>query len=75
MSSMDWSGCELVEVLPGKVSGAPLIKGTRVPVDQVIESLDDGETVEEVAYNFDLEPADILHLLKFRDSHRALARQ
>jgi uncharacterized protein (DUF433 family) len=72
---MDWSGCELVEALPGKVSGAPLIKGTRVPADQVIESLDGGETVEEVAYNYDLKAADILQLLKFRDSHSALARQ
>jgi uncharacterized protein (DUF433 family) len=72
---MDWSDCEIVEVLPGKVSGVPLIKGTRVPVDQVMESLDDGETVEEVAYNFDLESADVLHLLEFRDSHRALTRQ
>jgi uncharacterized protein (DUF433 family) len=72
---MDWPGCDLVEVLPGKVSGAPLIRGTRVPADQVIESVDDGETVEEVAYNYDLKAADVLLLLKFRDSHRALTRQ
>lgn len=67
---MDWSGCELVEVVPGKVSGAPLIRGTRVPADQVIESLDDGETVEEIAYNYDLNAADILRLLEFRNRRR-----
>jgi len=72
---MDWSGCDLVEVVPGKVSGVPVIKGTRVPADQVIESLDDGETIEEIAYNFDLKPLDIFHLLQFRDSKRALMRQ
>jgi uncharacterized protein (DUF433 family) len=66
---MDWSGCELVEVVPGKVSGVPLIKGTRMPVDQVIESLDEGETVEEIAYNHDLKPADILRVKLYRDSH------
>jgi uncharacterized protein (DUF433 family) len=66
---MDWSGCELVEVVPGKVSGVPLIKGTRMPVDQVIESLDEGETVEEIAYNYDLNPADILRVKLYRDSH------
>jgi uncharacterized protein (DUF433 family) len=66
---MDWSGCELVEVVPGKVSGVPLIKGTRMPVDQVIESLDEGETVEEIAYNHDLNPADILRVKLYRDSH------
>jgi uncharacterized protein (DUF433 family) len=66
---MDWSGCELVEVVPGKVSGVPLIKGTHMPVDQVIESLDEGETVEEIAYNYDLNPADILRVKLYRDSH------
>jgi hypothetical protein len=24
---MDWSGCEIVEVIPGKVSDAPIVKG------------------------------------------------
>jgi uncharacterized protein (DUF433 family) len=68
---MNWSGCDLVEVVPGKVSGAPLIRGTRVPVDQVLASLDSGESVEEIAYNFDLKPADILALQAFRERNRA----
>ncbi len=62
---MNWSGCDLVEVVPGKVSGAPLIRGTRVPVDQVAASLDGGESVEEVAYNYDLRPADVETLQQF----------
>jgi uncharacterized protein (DUF433 family) len=36
---MDWTGCEIVEVIPGKVSGVPLIKNSRVPADLVVESL------------------------------------
>ena len=48
---MDWTGCESVEVVPGKVSGVPLIKNTRVPADLVAENLEAGESVEEVAYN------------------------
>jgi uncharacterized protein (DUF433 family) len=75
MPLMDWSGCDLVEVVPGKVSGVPVIKGTRVPADQVIASLEGGEAVEEIAYNHDLNPVDILRLQQYRDSHRALARQ
>jgi uncharacterized protein (DUF433 family) len=35
---MDWTGCELVEVVPGKVSGVPLVVGTRIPADFVLES-------------------------------------
>jgi uncharacterized protein (DUF433 family) len=72
---MDWSGCELVEVVPGKVSGVPLVKGSRVPADQVVESLDDGETVDEIAFNYDLNPADIVTLKRFCDRQRAMIRQ
>jgi uncharacterized protein (DUF433 family) len=67
---MDWSGYDGVEVIEGKVSGVPLLKGTRMPVDQVLESLDDGETIEEIAANHDLNPADILRLKLYRDSHQ-----
>ena len=62
---MNWSGCNLVEVVPGKVSGVPLIRGTRVPAEEVLASLDGGETVEEVAYNYDLQPADVRSPLGF----------
>jgi uncharacterized protein (DUF433 family) len=63
---MNGSGCNLVEVIPGKVSGAALLRGTRVAVDQILASLDAGESVEDVAHNFDLNTADILALQSFR---------
>ena len=65
---MDWSGCDVVEVVPDKVSGVPLIRHTRVPVDLVIASSDGGETVEEIAYNYDLKPEEIRTVLSYRDS-------
>ena len=68
---MNWSGCNLVEVIPGKVSGVPLLKGTRVPVDQILASLDAGESVEEVAYNYDVKASDIRELQAFCQRHRA----
>ena len=49
---MDWSGCELVEVIPGKVSGAPLLKGTRLPVDVILDSYDFGTSIEDIAENY-----------------------
>ena len=42
----DWSQCVAVERLPGKVSGAWLFKGTRVPVRALFENLEGGATVE-----------------------------
>jgi uncharacterized protein (DUF433 family) len=43
---LDWSKCSAVERVPGKVSGAWLFKGTRVPVAALFENLEDGATVD-----------------------------
>lgn len=44
---IDWSQCSAVERVPGKVSGAWLFKGTRVPVKALFENLEGGATVDE----------------------------
>ena len=46
-----------------------------MPADQVIESLEGGETPEEVAYNHDLKLQDVLNLKAFRDSHQPVLRR
>ena len=35
MAALDWSECPLVEVIPGKVSGAPPLKNARFRVDAI----------------------------------------
>ena len=45
---MNWTGCELVEVIPGKVSGVPLVVGTRIPADLIVGDYELGSTVEEI---------------------------
>jgi uncharacterized protein (DUF433 family) len=44
---LDWSKCAAVERAPGKVSGAWLFKGTRVPVAALFENLESGATVDD----------------------------
>ena len=44
---IDWSDCPSVERIEGKVSGAWLFKGTRVPVKALFENLEGGATVDE----------------------------
>jgi len=39
---MDWSKCPDVERTAGKVSGAWVVKGTRVPVQAVVDNAKDG---------------------------------
>jgi uncharacterized protein (DUF433 family) len=68
---MDWSGCDLVEVIPGKVSGQPLVKGTRIPADFVIESYELAGSAEEVLEEFPRLSKDIvLRLVEFAQAHQ-----
>jgi uncharacterized protein (DUF433 family) len=44
---LDWTQCPAVERHPGKVSGAWLFKGTRVPVRALFENLEAGARLDE----------------------------
>ena len=48
-----WSQCQAVESVPGKVGGAWVFRGTRIPVAAVFENLEDGLTVNEIVEMFD----------------------
>jgi uncharacterized protein (DUF433 family) len=72
---MDWTGCDLVERVPGKVSGQPVVKGTRILADQIVEDAELGSPVEEIAENYPSLPIEtIKKLLAFAHSHQALPR-
>ncbi len=63
---MDWSACDLVEVVPGKVWGRPVVKGTRIPADVIVSNFEAGSPVEEIAENYpSLSSAQIVALLSF----------
>ena len=66
---MDWDNCPLVEQVPDKVSGQPVVKGTRILADTIIEDYDLGSTVEEIQENYPSLPTDkIRELIAF--AHR-----
>ena len=47
---LDWSQCSILESVPGKVSGAWVFCGTRVPVSAILKNLKElsvSEVVEE----------------------------
>lgn len=46
--ALDWSQCEAVESIPGKLGGAWVFRGTRIPVSVVFENMDDGLTISEI---------------------------
>ena len=45
---IDWSKCEDVESIPGKVSGAWLIKYSRVPAQAVVDHARAGYGAEQI---------------------------
>jgi uncharacterized protein (DUF433 family) len=60
---MDWRGCDLIEQIPGKQDGVPLIKGTRIPADQLVEEYELGSPVDEIAGNYPSVPRDQIQAL------------
>jgi uncharacterized protein (DUF433 family) len=44
---LDWSTCLAVERDPGKLSGAWVFRGSRVPVRALFENLENGATLDQ----------------------------
>jgi uncharacterized protein (DUF433 family) len=66
----DWQRCDVVERIPGKVSGAWLVKGTRIPVDAVLANAD-GYTPEQIAMMFEgLSADDARQVIEFDKQER-----
>ncbi len=64
MASLDWSQCPVVESIPGKVSGARVFRGTRVPVAAIFENLKNSP-IEEVLENFHVTREQVQCVLDF----------
>lgn len=70
-TEIDWTRCELVEEIPGKVSGRPIVRGTRILPDAIVDSYDMGESIEELCEGFPaLSIAQIKRLIEFAHAER-----
>lgn len=65
MATLDWSQCPAVESIPGKVSGAWVLRGTRTPVQLVFENLEAGMSIEEVIEQYPVNREEINSLMAF----------
>jgi uncharacterized protein (DUF433 family) len=73
---IDWTACELIERVPGKVSGRPVVRGTRILPDAIVGSYDLGETISELREGFpSLTVAQIERLIEFAHAQRGQANQ
>ncbi|MGO9649016.1 conserved hypothetical protein [Candidatus Sulfotelmatobacter sp. SbA7] len=67
---VDWSECPLVEVKPGVQSGAPVLRGTRMPANAIVDNFDYGMSPAEIAEQFELPPDPVSAILAYAQSHR-----
>ena len=63
--TLEWSQCPAVESIPGKVSGAWVFKGTRMPVATVFENLEAGANIEDIVEWFDVTREQVNAVLEF----------
>ncbi len=71
-SDIDWMKCELIERIPGKVSGKPIVRFTRILPDAIVDGYDSGQTIDELREGFpSLSPAQIKRLIEFAHAQRA----
>jgi uncharacterized protein (DUF433 family) len=63
--ALDWTKCAAVESVPGKVSGAWVFRGTRLPVATIFENLEDGLSIEEIMEQFDVTREQVTAALDF----------
>jgi uncharacterized protein (DUF433 family) len=74
MATLDWSQCAAVESIPGKVSGAWVLKSTRMPVSAIFENLEAGANIDDIMHWYEgLDREQVKAVIKF--TVRSLDRQ
>ncbi len=70
-SDIDWMSCELIEMVPGKVSGRPVLRGTRIMPEAIVNSYELGDSLEEIHEGFPTLSIDqIKRLIEFAHARR-----
>jgi len=68
---MGWLECSEIEVVPGKMSGRPVIKGTRVQPETIVENFEGGSDIGEIHENYPHIAVDtIRRVIEFHHSHQ-----
>jgi uncharacterized protein (DUF433 family) len=72
---IDWTECPLVEINPRKLSGVPVLKGTRMQANSIVENHRSGIPADEIAGIFELPVDSVRTLLAYAAQHdQALQR-
>lgn len=70
VEQVDWSQCPLVEAKPKVLGGAPVLRGTRMPVSAIVDNSAYGLSVAEIVEQFQIPEAQVQAILTYAKSHR-----
>ena len=70
---LDWSQCPAVESVPGRVSGAWVLRDTRMPISVIFENLEYGSSIEEIIENYGVTRDQIQAVLSFAVAAKSAA--
>jgi uncharacterized protein (DUF433 family) len=68
-NTVDWSGCDEVEQVEGKLSGVPVLKHTRMQADLVLDNYQAGLSAEEIADIYRLKLQQVKAVIDYTLSH------
>ncbi len=68
--TIDWSDCPLVEIKPGVQSGAPVLRGTRMPVAAIVDNFVYGVSVSGIAEQFEIPEDCVRAIVTYAERHR-----
>lgn len=61
----DWTGCDDVEVMVGRLSGVPTVGHSRFSADSLLALHEDGMSAEEIVNEFELDLGRVQRILLF----------
>jgi uncharacterized protein (DUF433 family) len=62
---IDRSECPLVEVKPNVQGGAPVLRGTRLPVSAIVDNFDYGLSPEDISEQFQVPLVRVNEILEY----------
>lgn len=68
--NIDWSECPFVEIKPKVLSGTPVLGGTRLPANAIVDNFDYGLSVAEIAEQFEVPRDSVEAILAYAKTHR-----
>ena len=69
INQIDWTQCALIETVPGRVGGQPVLRGTRLRPQDLLVNRDEG--IDWLSRNHGVAPDTIRALFAFYDAHQA----